>query len=250
MKALRETQEWLVRAIMAPEESPDVEAHVTPSATMTARERLHVYRHGYVARLVECLEDDYPVFFHALGRERAEALCREYIQAHPSRSYSLNVFGRSMPGFLKERGEAFAADLTALEWSVVEAIHAAESTRMAPDALAKLDPSDWANVALVASPSLRLHVFDHPVNAYYQAFYDDEEPGIPAPAPERVAVYREGAKIWRMTLTPGQYALLAPLAAGASLEEAFETDVGDEADVATWFRQWTTEGFFSGIRRV
>jgi len=249
MSALRETQQWLVGAILAKEEAPDVETHVTPSAKQTSRDRLHVYRHAYGARLLECLEDDYPVVFHALGRERAEEHCRAYVDAHPSTSFSLNVFGRHMSAFLKERGEPFAADLAALEWSVVEAIHAATLPAMAPDALAGIDPSDWANVALEAAPSLRLHAFDYPVNAYYQAFHNDEEPAVPAAEPSWVAVYRQDMKIWRMNLTQGMYALLAPLARGASLEEAFESDVGDAADVGAWFREWTAEGFFSGVTR-
>lgn len=249
MSALRRTQEWLVGAITAPSEAPDVEAHVLPSHKQSARDRLHVYRHAYVARLIECLEDDYPAVFHALGKERADELCRAYIEAHPSTSFSLNVFGAKMPAFLRERGERFAADLAALEWSIVEAIHAADAEAMAPDALAGIDPSDWGNVALEASPSLRLHQFDYPVNAYYQAFHGDEAPAIPEPEQTWVAVYRGGMKIWRMALTRGMFALLAPLARGASLEEAFEVDCGEEADVGAWFRQWTTEGFFSGVRR-
>jgi hypothetical protein len=250
MSALRRTQEWLVSAIAAASEPEDVARYVTPSAKQTPSERLHVYRHAYVARLIECLEDDYPAVFHALGRERAEALCRAYIEEHPSTSFSLNVFGRHMPSFLKEKGEAFASDLATLEWSVVEAIHAAESTKMAPDALAKIDPSAWGTVSLVASPSLRLHQFDYPVNAYYRAFHDADREAlvVPAAASERVAVYRLDMKIWRMTLSPGQFALLGPLVRGASLEEAFESDVGDEADVGAWFRQWTAEGFFSGTK--
>lgn len=250
--SLRGTEEWLVGAVMAPEEPADVEAYVTPSAKQTPRDRLHVYRHAYVARLIECLEDDYPVVFHALGRARSEELCREYIQEYPSRSFSLNVFGRSMPAFLRRKGEAFASDLATLEWAIVEAIHAAESTKMAPDALAKIAPSEWGEVALVASPSLTLHVFEHPVNAYYQAFQRDESPVVSAyldGGPERIAVYRRDMRIWRMTLSPGQYALLSPLVRGASLEEAFESDVGEEADIGAWFQQWTAEGFFSATRR-
>jgi hypothetical protein len=248
VSSLRLLQVWLVGAIVAKDESPEVARYVTPSARQTPGDRLHVYRHAYVARLIECLEDDYPAVFHALGRDRAEALCREYIEAHPSRSFSLNVFGQSMPAFLRTKNELFAADLAALEWSVVEAIHAAESVKMAPDALAKIDPSEWGKVALVASSSLRLHHFDHPVNAYYQAFHDDEDPELPSAASERVAIYRLDMKIWRMALSPGQYALLSPLVRGASLEDAFESDVGEEADVGAWFRQWTAEGFFSGTR--
>jgi hypothetical protein len=237
---LADTQKWFVDAIIAEEPPADAEERV--------RGHLHVYRHAYVARLIECLEDDYPVVFHALGRDRAEELCRGYIAKYPSRSFSLNVFGQHMSAFLKDEGEAFASDLAALEWSVVEAIHAAEAAKMAPDALAKIDPSEWANVSLVAAPSLRLHSFSYPVNAYYTAFHNDEEPTIPAPAPEHIAVYRGDWKIWRLNLSAGMYALLAPLVRGASLEEAFETDLGEVADIGAWFSQWTAEGFFTATK--
>lgn len=250
MSALEQTQAWLVGAITSPSESPDVEAHVLPSAKQSAKDRLHVYRHAYVARLIECLEDDYPAMFHALGKDRAEELCRAYIEAHPSQSFSLNIFGAKMPAFLRDNGEPFAADLAALEWSIVEAIHAAEGEKMAPDALAGIDPSEWANVALEAAPSLRLHQFEYPVNAYYLAYCNDEAPEtIPEREQTWLAIYRGGMKIWRMNLTRGMFALLSPLARGASLEEAFESDVGDEADIGAWFRQWTTEGFFSAVTR-
>ncbi|MBX3227551.1 MAG: putative DNA-binding domain-containing protein [Labilithrix sp.] len=248
-RSLRETEEWLVRAIVAREEAPDVEARVTASAKQSPRDRLHVYRYAYVARLLECLEDDYPAVFFALGQERAEETCRAYVEAHPSTAFSLNVFGRHMSAFLKTRGEAFAADLAALEWSIVEAIHSAEAPKMAPDALAALDPAEWGSVTLVAAPSLRLHAFDYPADAYYKAFHADAAPAPPAPEPSWLAVYRAGMKIWRMPLSRGQYALLAPLARGASLEEAFEVDAGEAADVGAWFRQWTAEGFFSAVAR-
>ena len=78
-------QAWFAAIVSTPEAAPaPVDASsaarlITPSATLSALERIDIYRRGYHARLIECLVDDYPVLQHALGEERFEELCRAYI---------------------------------------------------------------------------------------------------------------------------------------------------------------------------
>ena len=86
-RTLRETQVWMVGAITganADADARDVERFITPGPRMTAAERFEVYRSGYHARLVECLLDDYPVLAAMLGEEQFGALCRAYVDRHPS----------------------------------------------------------------------------------------------------------------------------------------------------------------------
>ena len=86
----------------------DVERFVTPGPRLTAAERFDIYRSGYHARLVECLLDDYPVLAAMLDRDdegQFGALCRAYVDRHPSASPNLNGFGRHMAVVLP-RGEA------------------------------------------------------------------------------------------------------------------------------------------------
>lgn len=112
---LRDVQVWTVGAITGAEADADEKAvarFVTPGPRLTAAERFDIYRSGYHARLLECLLDDYPVLAAMLGRDEAghdrdgegqfAALCRAYVDRHPSASPNLNGFGRHMSSFCRE----------------------------------------------------------------------------------------------------------------------------------------------------
>ncbi len=211
-----------------------------------------MYRRAYHARLVECLVDDYPAVQHALGESAFDDLCRGYIAAFPSTGPNLNHFGRRMGAFVREGVpepfplRAFVADLAALEWAIVEVIHAASAPPLTADGLRDVPPDAWGALRLEATPALRLLRFDHPVNAYFQAFRDDEAPAVPAASPSATVVYRSESMLWRMDLTPPMTEVLSALVAGEPLGQALSrAEAGlahlDEAaigsTVTTWFRE-------------
>ena len=90
--------------LVSPERLGDV---VLPSATLDPTERVAIYRAMYVLRMEEALETDYPGLCHFLGPKRWRRLVRGYVEAHPSRSYTLNVLGREIadPLGLVHRGD-------------------------------------------------------------------------------------------------------------------------------------------------
>jgi hypothetical protein len=206
------------------------------SGSLSAAERVEVYRHGYFARLVECLEDDYPALAHALGAERFQGLCQDFIVLYPPPSASLNYYGAPFAEYCGRRPEpwgAFAAELARLEWAVVEAIHAEEGGRLDVAALGQLTPEQWSTARLVPSPALRLLFSAYPVAEYYQAFKDGSaaalavEAGgsglaLPAPAASAVVVCRRGEDVWRIRLRVALGRLLESLIAGAPLLGALE----------------------------
>jgi len=260
---LRSQQELFCAVVMTPEEEPapldDAGAArlVTPSGTLSASERLRIYRTAYHARLIECLSDDYPVLEHALGAADFEALCRGYIARHPSAGPSLNDFGRHMPDFcrssLSARAE-FAGDLAELEWAIVLSIHAPTAPVLVTEDLVAVPAERWPEVRLVANPSLRILHFAFPVNAYFQAQRSGEEPAIPTEAKTSVAVYRTGRSVWRLSLTPAMVVLFESLASGtalgpslALLEPLLAGDSDAASEVMSWFRQGVSSGLFSGI---
>jgi len=59
---------------------------VLPSKTLTAHQRVDVYREMYWLRLREALAIDYPELQRYLGNEGFDALCDEYVNQYPSRS--------------------------------------------------------------------------------------------------------------------------------------------------------------------
>jgi hypothetical protein len=148
---------------------------------------------------------------------------------------------------------AFVADLVALEWAIVEVIHAAGEPPLTLEALGDVSPAGWADLRLVPTPAFRLLRFGHPVNGYFQAFRDGEAPAIPPAAPSATVVHRSGSTVWRMDLTDARAQVLSALAAGATLATALTSAAAGLADlpegevaaqVTTWFREWIGQGLF------
>lgn len=235
---------------------PDV---FLPSKELSGEERLGVYCEMYFARLIEVLEEEFPAFVHLVGHARAHALFQDYAARHPSRHYSLNVFGKGLAGFLGDEADefedrAFALELVRLERSIQDVFDAPECASLAADAIAAVPPERWGRARLVPIPAFALHAFAHPVNAWYQAFRDETPRPSPAPEPSYLAVFRQEGRVWRMDLSRAQHALLAGLAAGLALEPALARLAEEGFDLAEfgpeiqgWFRTWAAEGFFASI---
>jgi hypothetical protein len=254
--SIERLERWFADAVTAETDQPEttIDRVLTRGLRMTAAERLGVYRSGYRARLVECLADDYPAVKHLLGDDAFEALVLRYVDAHPSRSPSLNGFGRSMPAFARSsgiEGASFVSDLARLEWALVEAIHAAPAAAISPERLEAIAPEEWAGARLRAAPSVQLLRFDHAVDAYYQAFRDDR-PAIVSAAPSATLVHRHGWVVWRRDLTPPMARLLDAILGGSPLGDALaiaasEGEGSAPADVTAWFKDWVAGGVFSDV---
>lgn len=131
-------QQWMITVITHPgtiEEAADAGQPCLGSTSVreliagdSVLERLGVYHHAYFARIEECLADDFPAVRKAVGEAVFSRLCREYITRCPSASPSLNFTGAGFPGFLRESPDLqdprFFSELAALEWALVEVIHA------------------------------------------------------------------------------------------------------------------------------
>ncbi|MDP9036660.1 MAG: putative DNA-binding domain-containing protein [Myxococcota bacterium] len=267
--SLRSHQTWFANAITTPESEPEPEGsreadgRLTAGPSLDARARLEIYRRAYHARLIECLLDDYPAVSTALGKSSFEALCRAYIAHHPSCDPSLNSFGASMARFCREQplpllpcAHVFIADLAALEWAIVEVIHAPSAPSSAVRALGDLSAESWATARLVTTPALRLVRSQYPVNVFFQTIRDGGAHRVPEAQPEMTVVYRNGPTVWRMALTGPMFDLLEALVGGDSLGVALDRAAAGFAGVSedsaarqvmTWFRDWTAGGLFAGV---
>ena len=253
--ALAELQHWLFERVLSAAPA-DAEAAATfvVSGHLPAIDRVEVYRHGYAARLVECLEDDYPALQHALGGGPFAALCRSFIAGHPPPSPSLNYYGAPLAQFIAARPERWsqpAAELAQLEWALVEAIHAEEGERLDSAALGRLSPEDWSRAQRVPSPTLRLLSTRHAVADHYQAFQEGSlaSERWPSPGESTVAVCRREADVWRVRIPSALTALLAGLISGTPLLQALERCTAtDPEELQRALLDWVACGMFSGGR--
>ena len=232
------------------------DAVVRPSASLTAPERVGVYHDMYLARMREALESDYPALARFLGPEAWESLVSAYVQAHPSRSYTLNVLGRGLPRFVRTARvprPAFCRDLARLEWAVAEVFDAPETPPLTEAKLASVAPGDWERARLVPVAALRLVVLDHDAGAYLDALRDGKRRRPPVHRLRtRVVVYRRRYAVFRRDQERAAFGLLGDLVSGLpvgrALARALERPGHPGADEAfRLFRDWAAMGLFRAV---
>lgn len=272
--ALKELQLWMQAAIVhrgpleealaAPGAAAllpagQIERAILPSASLSASERLDIYHGMYFLRMAEALESDYTALAHFLGEERWAEVVRGYVEAHPSRSYTLNVLGSALPDWLRTasglRQRGFCHDLARLEWAATEAFDAAEAARLAENELAAIRPEEWPSVRLVPMPALRLLELRWNANEWLDSAKDDQHRH---PRPRRqaawVVIFRRNYAVYRRELSRPAFRLLSDLASGQALGQALaraeRRRAAPEAETLfAWFREWAADGLFTRLER-
>jgi hypothetical protein len=233
------------------------DAVVRPSASLTAPERVGVYHDMYLARMREALESDYPALARFLGPEAWERVVTAYVQAHPSRSYTLNVLGRGLPEYVRTARvprPAFCRDLARLEWAVAEVFDAEETPPLTEADFAAIAPGDWERARLVPVAALRLVVLDHDAGAHLDALRDGKRRRRPPVhrLRTRIVVYRRRYAVFRRGQDATAFALLddlvSGLTVGRALARALERPGHPGPDEAfRLFRDWAAMGLFRAV---
>lgn len=268
---LKDIQAWLHTFVVEPGSQDDAlaaaekmagfdegsaESLILPSPTLEPRERIQIYRGMYLLRMQEALQIDFPAVEARVGEERFFELVGQYVERHPSQSYTLDHLGRKFSDFLREvnaneEGD-FLSELAYLEWSLCMAAIAHDSPTLYMTDLASVTPDNFVNLILEPIPALEFMTFQHDVNGYFKAWSDEEQ--MPPVSVEEchLAVWRNELNVWRMNLTPSAHFFLGRLTEGLRLGEALDLAIDnfetDEEDLFDWFQTWVSEGFFSTFR--
>jgi hypothetical protein len=242
-------------AVVAPERVGEV---VLPSRTLTAAERIGVYHGMYLMRMEEALAFDYPVIKHHVGAHDFWHLVREYVQEHPSRSFTLARLGDHLPRFIAEHAwggasSRFLGDLARMELAMTEAFDAPRGPVLSLESVAQVPADAWRGARLRPVSSFRLVEMSHDGVRHLEAYKEQR----PSPQPRRrasfVAFYRPDVIVLRRELSRAQHDLLRDLAAGVQLGPAVESAASrlrerDRiASVQDWFRSWVSDGMFGEV---
>lgn len=230
---------------------------ILPSSTLSPPERLGIYHMQYPLRMRDALAGDYPGLEHFLGEDGFAAFVRDYVQAHPSRSYTLNRLGDRVPEFIRGRAglrHRFLYDLARLERAVSEVFDAEQTPRLGDDQVAAVPAEAWAHARLVPIAAFRLLELRYAANAYLESVKDESHQH---PRPVRkdgfVAVYRRNYAVYRQDLSKPAFALLRDLAAGKKLSLAIRGALRrggrppGEDQLFRWFREWVAAGMFTRV---
>lgn len=239
----RAMQAYIVHPGTHEEALQGLEAAVLPSATLEPAERLLIYRRQYLIRMEEALEMDYPGLQDHLGKAAFRKLVAEYVEAFPSRSFTLNRLGDHLPKVLK----GFARDLATLELAITHAAEEEDAPTLDTAGLAGLPIEAWEGATLTPVKALRLLQQDWPAHAYLRALSQ----GKPRPEIRRrrtyVVVWRHDYQVWRMELPRPAFLLLGNLCGGMPLAEAMSRTRSRPQRVFDWFSSWVAEGMFSRL---
>ncbi len=251
-------EEALASPGVAREIPPELlETTVVASWSLDPVERLEIYHGMYLLRLEEALQTDYPALAWHLGEEGFELLVRDYVQVHPSRSYTLNRLGDHLPEYLAGSGRPeapFLADLARLELAITRVFDGEESPVLSMETLQGVPPGQWEHLRLVPIGAFEMLSLRHDVIPHLKAFHGERIPPRPRRRATWIAVFRRDLAVRHMELTRPQATLLAALAEGQPLGDALADALAGirsarrQQAVFRWFRDWVSEGIFSSAR--
>ena len=259
---------------------------ILPSKQLTSQQRMDVYANAYYARLLECLRDEYPALELLLGEETFNAFAFDYLQFHPSQSYTLADLGQHFPAFLRDnqasaRDEEAAADsseescpdeywldlmtdLALLERTYSEVFSGfgiEDKPTLSADDISSISPERISDLKLIPSPCVRLLRLNTQAHNYAIAVRKGtaSNDALPQQKPTCLVITRLNYVVRTIEVEPQEYELLEHLMADVCLGEAIarvaemsleSESLADEQDwtarISEWFQKWATDRLFLG----
>ena len=233
--SLAEIQRQLAAAL----DDPAAAAALTPRiaggagspqrASLSALERLTIYRDSSRRARERTLEVIYPVCRQILGPRCFARLAADYIDAFASRQGDLNRYGAAFARHLaavQGRQSALATlaylpDLARLEWHWHAVYYAPDEPPLDGAALARLaQPEQAEHVRLRQGIALRRLASPYPIAEIWQRHREGGDTAqIAAGDGDRLVIHRRAGQPRVTAVTPGVFGLLAALARGPTLGE-------------------------------
>lgn len=189
--------------------------------------RFAVYRNNVTVSLVNALADTFAVTRQLVGEEFFRAMAREFVYSSPPDSPLLTEYGSGFPTFIASFPPAAAlpylADTARLEFSYLQAYHAADAVPLPPEQFSSLlaRPEALAAVRLDLHPSLHTLQSRYAVASLWAAHQGlgdlaDVDPGVA----ENAWVVRNGLQVLVLRMRTGDCQFAGAMQRGQPLGEA------------------------------
>jgi hypothetical protein len=225
-------QTEFARALLDPEQPVPLE--LTSHTARHPQKRFAVYRNNVVVSLVNALRAKFPATERIVGEDFFAAMARIFVATHPPRSKILHTYGDDFGGFIATfepaAGIPYLADITRLEAARTRAYHAADATPLGPADFAGLDPHRIGALRMALHPSLQIVRSRHPVVTIWAMNAGETELApVDLDQSEDALILRPEFEVTVRTLPPGGAAFLLALSGGATLAEAADAALVDDA---------------------
>jgi len=252
---LAETQALFHATVTGGDVDPsELERWLAGSERLPAAARVGIYAEMWFWRQVEALRAEFPALAACAGEERFQALCRDYLRAHPSEHHDIGRLGRRLPPFLRLHpapDRTDLGDLAELEWARSEVFFEAPARPAGREVLAALGPEPFSRARLRFVPAFRLLALDHPVDEVWRAAVRGERAGPASPASVQLAVWRVGHEVFHTVLERDEARALRAARDGASLEATCASFAARDDPAAAAFAalaSWFDEGWVAGLQ--
>lgn len=256
-QSLRELQLNLQRHLLG-EASSIVDA-IVDAPPLPVAERLHIYRNAYQVRLIEALDDTYPILHKLLGDEMFLGLGGSFVAQYPSVYRSIRWYGAELAQFLAENSpyeeQPALSEVALLEWTLAEVFDAADSAVIERSVLAALPPDAWGELQFEFHPSVRRLQLLWNAVPVWQAMSRDETPPDPlcAAAPVPWVLWRKDLQNFFRSLDCAEAGALDAALEGCSFAEICEALSEWLADeeiplaAANYLAVWADSGIIASL---
>ncbi len=232
-----------------------VRVHVVGTRQVSVGTRLNIYREAYYLRLAEALATTYSSLRAFLGEDQFRWLARLYIDAHPSRHYSVRYFGHRLAAFLSKqepyRSNPVLIDLARWEWAVADVFDARDSTSVTADVLQGVPANCWPALRLGFHDAIRLVSSRWNVAEIWSALNREQIPPEPILSARRGrwAIWRSGLDVYFAPMDAREERALRAALRGDPFAHicAVAPAAADEMGPARWaagiLRQWLDRGW-------
>lgn len=253
---LRNVQSWMQQQLVQPYPDASINDRIHSSSKLSASQHLAIYQRSYIARLRDCMEKQFPALAYALGGELFQNFADVFLSEYPSGSYTLADLGRHFASFLeetrpdrdtnqKESWPDFMIELAQFEYQINRAF----DERIPKEHTPSLSYNDSD---LVLTPVLYLFRNQFPINTYYKAYIQEQQPTLPFEEESYSVLIRKDYKLGLFELNPAQYIFLAYIKEHQSVPRAkrqfLETYSFSKREFESfwnvWKKKWVEEGFF------
>jgi hypothetical protein len=225
---LRRLQQDLQRHLLN-EDSAIADA-IVDAPPLPVAERLGIYAHGYRVRLIDALDNTYPLLHRLLGDDDFMALGESFVAAHPSVHRSIRWYGRELAEHLSRTpphaDQPILAELAQLEWTLAEVFDAPDpgAEPVSRAAFAAIDPSAWSELRFEFHPSLRRLPLLWNTAAAWQALNGGDTPPHPECAAQPVSwlLWRQDLQNYFRSMTADEAVALDGALRGHSFGEICE----------------------------
>lgn len=219
------------------------EVLMKPSANLTAAESLELYHRQYWFRVLDSIEEDFPITKKLAGEAVFWELIEAYLIACPSSSFTLRHLGGGLADFianwdvLDDTKRRWFSSLARIEYAYMEIYEAAEWKSVTPE--------EFASAELGLQPYVKL--LELPVPADLCVDWDDFNPTEDMTT--HLAVWRgANGEDHQIRMDPTEYLMLKRLQNGGSLESLFAEPTDREPspeEVSSWFSNWQSRGWIA-----